>query len=147
MLFLEVRAISNYKKQYKKAKEDRALHLQEKTEIEAQIAQLTRQKDALNVKLNEDENSIISAGLLYYNQEKRETILNDAEKLRYSKEKITRIRRDTDDENWNADTIGLEMMQELDAMEQYVGKNAPWWEKSPLFKLGALLNQEEEDSP
>lgn len=144
---MEVRAISNYNKQYKKAKKDRALHLQEKTEIEAQIAQLERQKEAVNEKINQDEKSVISAGLLYYNQEKRETILNDAEKLRYSKEKITRIRREADDENWNADTVGLEMMQELDAMEQYVGKNAPWWEKSPLSKFGSLLNQEGEASP
>lgn len=146
MFFLEVRAISNYKKQYQKAKNDRALHLQEKTELEAQIAQLEKKKESVDEILNQDEKTIISKGLLYYDQEKRETILNDAEKLCYSKERITRIRRDADDENWNTDTVGLEMMQEFDAMEQYVGNNTSWWEKSPLSKFGSWLNQKGKDS-
>ena len=84
---------------------------------------------------------------MYYNQEKREAILNEAEKLRYSQETISRIRRKTGDENWNADNVGIEIMLELDAVDKFVGKNAAWWEKSLLSKFGSLLNQEVEDSP
>lgn len=143
----EVRAISNHKKRYQKATNKREQDLREKTRIEAQIALLEKQRDVVSQRIAEDDNDVVSEGLLYYNQEKREAILNEAEKLRYSQETISRIRRKTGDENWNADNVGIEIMLELDAVDKFVGKNAAWWEKSLLSKFGSLLNQEEEDSP
>lgn len=117
------------------------------TKIEAQIALLEKQRDAVSQKIAQDDNDVISEGLLYYNQRKRETILTEAEKLCYSKDKITAIRRETEDENWNPDNVGIEIMLELNAVEKYVDKNASWWEKSLFSKFGSLLNQEEEDCP
>ncbi len=145
MFNLEVRAISNYKKRYQKAMKKREQDLFEKATIEAQIALLEKQRYAVSQKIVQDDKNVVSAGLLYYNQKKRETIICEAEKLHYSKDKISAIRRETEDENWNPDNVGIEIMLELNVAEKYVDNNVPRWEKSLFTKFGSLFSQEEED--
>lgn len=137
--------ISYYKRQYQKDKKIRTQDLQNKLHIESEIDRLTNDLKKINQKLSEDDDNVISSGLQYYTQERRNEIVNKAERLHYSKSELEKVRRYISDDNWNTDAVGIDTILSLESMEQYIGKYGQWWESSLLTKLGQILNQECEE--
>ena len=86
------------------------------------------------------KNTFVTKGLLYYNNKKRESLLESAESLCYSKNAIERLKSFTC-ENWNSDNVTIDDIKQLQSIEAYVQQNSPRWERSLLFKLGKFINQ------
>ena len=139
-----VRVISNYKKEYELSIKKRTRDQQELTEIETQIEALEKRRQQKKAIIAEDDNDMLLSGLRYYSAERRNTILNRAEELCYSKKEIENI-RSFNDNDWNADNVAVETIERLNVIEQYVGNHMTWWEKSPFSKIGAFLNNDDED--
>ena len=88
------------------------------------------------------EQEFVTQGLLYYNNEKRLFLLQEAEKLCYSKTAISRLRNFTVD-SWNKDSVTLEDIREIQTIEEFVQEHTPTWKKSPFARLGEFINKAE----
>ena len=97
-----------------------------------------RYEDAHNSTMN-CESDYFKKGLLYYSDEKRSSLLDQAERLCYSRLAIARLKMFTD-ENWNPDNVSIEDIREFAAIENYVKKNTPAWKKSVFSQIGSFIN-------
>lgn len=88
------------------------------------------------------EYEYVTQGLLYYNNEKRFLLLQEAENLCYSKVAISRLRNFTVD-NWNKDSVTIEDIREMQTIEEFVRDHTPAWKKSPFSQLGEFINKSE----
>jgi len=79
--------------------------------------------------------------LLYYSQSLREMLLDKALSLSYSQRMIDKL-RSYSNEQWNADCIDSGVIEDFEALEQYVNDNSPNWERNPLAKIGKFFNQD-----
>lgn len=79
-------------------------------------------------------------GLMYYDTERRTRLLESAEKLCYPAKKIDYLKA-LDNEKWNADDIKIEDIIDLLAVEDFVEKKTPKWEKSVFYKIGTFLDK------
>ena len=126
--------ISTYKKQLKKASAALAQNQQRSLDKEIKIRELQEQKIEIDKQIDADISNVVTKGMLYFDSERREQLLNDAEELSYSQLKIEKIRC-MSASNWNADNVDLETITELQAMEKYVEDNSPGF----LSKLGKFV--------
>ena len=117
-------SISTYKKQLKQASKALAYDQAQLLNIEGQIQELQKKKSDITRQIDEDTSNVVTKGMLYFDSEKRAQLLDKAAQLSYSSMKIEKIRC-IDGSNWNADNVNLETITELQAMEKYVGENAP----------------------
>ena len=69
-------------------------------------------------------------------------MLGEAEKLCYSKVTISRLKRFFVDD-WNEDSVTIDDIREMQAIEKYVRKNTPAWKKSVFSRIGDFVNDEE----
>ena len=88
------------------------------------------------------EYEYFTKGLLYFNNEKRYHLLEEAEKLCYSKTSISHLRSFTVD-NWNKDSVTLDDIREMHTIEKYVDNNTPAWKKSIFSQIGKFINKTE----
>lgn len=134
-----MRSIRSYRQLYKTQKEKREKDLQKKNQILSQIESLQKELTAVDKEIVTDDINVVLAGCNYYDEKRRKDILNRAEELHYSNREINKI-RNIEKNDWNPDTVGIEEIAELDAMEQYVHDNKIWWEKSFIYKVGEFIN-------
>lgn len=85
--------------------------------------------------------NIVVAGMLYFDERKREELLAEAEQLNYSRETLNRLRI-FNSGNWNEDTVDCDTIIVFSAIEDYVNNNSPSWKKSPLYSIGMALSEE-----
>lgn len=78
--------------------------------------------------------NIVVAGMLYFDERKREELLAEAEQLNYSRETLNRLRI-FNSGNWNEDTVDCDTIIAFSAIEDYVNNNSPSWKKSPLYSI------------
>ena len=98
-------------------------------------------EEAHNITVN-CEQEYFTKGLLYYSNEKRISLLNEAEELCYSKVTISRLKNFTED-NWNKDNVTLEDIHEFQTIEEYVRKNTPAWKNNLFSHIGDFINNAE----
>lgn len=84
--------------------------------------------------VQKERDNVVSTGLQYY-KNRRGPLLEEAEKLCYSKKAIEALRA-IDDENWNTDSIDYDTIAALQTMEQFVGEHTPHWKKGLLYRIG-----------
>ena len=107
-------------------------------EVEEQIRNLEEEKKKIQRSKEESNRKLTIDGLQYYTQEKRDTLLEKAEKLCYSKTSIDSFRSIRNDD-WNMDNIVSSQIEELMAIEDYVKKDTPFWQKSIVAKIGGTI--------
>ncbi len=88
------------------------------------------------------KNTYVSTGLLYYNKERRDSLLASAEKLCYSESAITKLRRCSEGK-WNSDQVTADIIHDFESMEAFVKDRMPRWEKSWINCLGNFFKNEE----
>lgn len=125
--------IPSYSNQFKKAYKEYE---------NAKVTTLQKQKEYTDAKNHEDDckSAFFTKALLYYDDEKRKDILNSAEKLHYSPNKVNHL-KNLDNEKWNEDFVNFEDILDLQTIENYVKENTPQWEKSIITKFGSFLNR------
>lgn len=101
-----------------------------------------KQFEEAHKKTTNCEEEYFTKGLLYYSNEKRCSLLEEAEKLCYSQVAIARLRRFTE-ENWNFDSVTVDDIRELAAIEDYVHENTPAWKKNIFSRIGSFINTAE----
>lgn len=138
-----MRPISTYKKQLGEANKVLTNDLRQKLDIERQIQELQKRRDEMEQRICADTRNVVTKGMLYYGPEMRERLLTQGQQLSYSELKIGKLRQ-FDNTNWNADHVDLEVITELQALEAYVGENAPDDTRGLLARLGRLIAGEEE---
>lgn len=127
--------ISSYSNQFKSA--SKKLTKAETKEFLQKRQYEEAQKETVNC-----TNTYFTKGLLYYDNDKRVTLLKSAEKLCYSKVAIEHL-KSFNCENWNSDNVTLDDIRELESIEEFVQNNTPLWEKSMFTQLGKFVNQTE----
>ena len=141
---IEVSAIPSYEKQFKDASRRLADDEAQLLTVTQEIAALQKKKEQIEKNIDEDRKNKCNKGMLYYCENKRAAILDQAENLPYSKQTINRL-RSIDNENWNSDHIDLNTIADFEAVEKYVNDNTPAWEQSPIAKLGKWFNQNRQE--
>ena len=110
-----------------------------------QLGRIRQEKLGLKKRLqelDELENNTLSerknAGIKkYLDENKRNNILNEAEKLGFSHEAIEKLRDIARD--WNQDNVSNDIIDEFVNLESYIENQAPH-KKNPLYRLGDMLN-------
>ncbi|MCH5352456.1 MAG: hypothetical protein J1E06_03215 [Acutalibacter sp.] len=132
-------AISSYKKQFKDAAknlvDDETLLLK----VNQEMATLQERKEELEKKIAIDRQNKWEKGMLYYSQDRRDSLLDKAKELSYSEQAIERL-QSIDKEHWNLDHVDGNIIDDFESLEKYVKENIPGWEKSPITKLGKWIN-------
>lgn len=114
-------------------------------EYDNQLGKIQQEKLQLKQRMEELENlekntleDRKDVGLrLYMKEEKRESVLSEAEELGFSHELIEELRNKTKD--WNQDNITNEIIDEFENLNFYIKKQAPY-RKNPLYFLGGITN-------
>lgn len=125
--------ISSYSNQFKKASK-----LYEKAKSNT-FSKKNEYDEA--IKYEDDcKSAFFTKGLLYYDTEKRTDLLNSAEKLCYSQNKIDYLKT-LDSDKWNSDNVKVEDIIDLQAIEDFVEENIPKWKKNFFTKIGEFLDE------
>ena len=130
-----VSVISSYSNQFKNAA---------KMLTKAETHELLKKRqfeNAHNETVNR-QNTYFATGLLYYNHDRRLSLLDRAEKLCYSKAALERLKTFNCD-NWNSDNVTITDIKELASIEQFVREHTPSWEKSVFSQIGKFVNEAE----
>lgn len=125
--------ISSYSNQFK-----RASKLYEK----AKSNTFSKKNEYNEAKKYEDDckGTFFTKGLLYYDIDKRTALLNSAEQLCYSQNKIDHLKT-LDSDKWNSDNVKVEDIIDLQAIEDFVEENNPRWKKNFFTKIGEFLDE------
>lgn len=115
--------ISAHKRKFLEANKTLTRDQLEKMAVEKQIEDLIKRRDELEIKIEKDTKNVVIKGMIYYDSEKREHLLREAEHLSYSQLKIEKIRQ-FNDATWNADNVDFDVITELQAIETHVGENS-----------------------
>lgn len=132
-------AISSYKKQFVTAAKNLTSDETQLLEVNQEIETLQKRKRELEKKIEIDRQNKCETGILYYSENKRDSLLSKAEELHYSEDALIRL-RSIDEEHWNSSYVENDTIDDFEAVEKYVKEKTPAWEKSPVTKLGKWIN-------
>lgn len=136
----EVSTISSYKKQFAEVNKCLTRDENELFKVRADIAALKEKERQLEKKVEEDRQNKVVKGMLYFSDDQRTSLLTRAEDLQYSKKTIDRLRTYTE-QQWNADYVNYNTIEDFEAVEKYVNENEPDWEQGILAKIGKSFLQ------
>lgn len=99
--------------------------------------QIDEQIEEAEQNLKNSESAMITFGKKIYNYEKSQGLVNQADQTDYSKENLNTIKKITENE-WDK-YMTIETIRDLRSIEDYIKKKTPFWEKSPIMRIGELL--------
>ncbi len=130
-----VSAILSYQKQFKRATKKLTNTDEEILQVDEQIELLTQRKKQLLQKREKDQQNKVETGLMHFSNKNRTELLDQAKELLYSESAVERLRA-FDDAQWNMDNVNINVINDFEALEEYVRKHTPPWKKSIFTKIG-----------